>query len=110
AQKQKGRCARRRRKFRLKIGKDVQLRIQRFGDVEIKAVFAFPEKRLLAGNALKIRHVNLALAEDRFFCRAKVVADDRNHAHVREKRSGDAEVRRRPAEYLLSLSEWRFER
>src|SRR5215212_156353 len=91
--------------LRLEIGEDVELRVARFGDVQVIAVLAAPEKCLRAGDALKSVEIDVAPLKHRRVVLREVVADDRHEIDLGEKRRGDGKIRRRSADAAVHFSE-----
>ena len=91
--------------LRREVGEDVELRVARLGDVQVVAVLAAPEERLLAGDALQAVGVDVAAVEDRRVLVGEVLADHGDEIDFREERSGHGEIRRRAADAAVDLPE-----
>src|SRR5690606_32686135 len=81
----------------------------RFRDVEIVAVLAAPEERLLAGDPLQAIEIDVAAAEHRGVFFGEIVADDGDQIDLGEERGGDRKVSRRASDDAIDLAERCFE-
>src|SRR4051794_426505 len=89
------------RDFWLECLEDVEMSEECFGFVEIVPVLPAPEKGLPFG-ALDAADIDAPVAENRFFFRAEVVADDADNLHVGEVTSGHGEVSSGPSEFAFN--------
>ncbi len=84
------------------------MRVDRLAAVQVEAVLPFPAERF-ARHFLEAGQIDPASAEHLLDVGAEVVADDRDDAHLGEKRRGDSEIGGCAADDAVRFAEWRLD-